>query len=136
MAHIGSYVPAKYASFRLTDTIFSRLSNDDSIETNSSTFLLEMKEMAFCLQNVTSSSLIIIDELGRGTSTQDGVGITFAICERLLKTRVHRVVFVVVLFLSDTAAPPRRRPRAKMTRDSSLNRGLRRKRAKASKRLQ
>jgi len=74
--------------------IFSRLSNDDNIETNSSTFLLEMKEMAFCLQNVTNSSLVVIDELGRGTSTQDGVGITFAICEKLLKTKARSPILV------------------------------------------
>ncbi|KAF9432214.1 MutS protein msh4 [Entomortierella beljakovae] len=87
MAQIGSFVPAEYAAIRITDQIFSRISNDDSIELNASTFMLEMKETAYIVQNVTESSLVIIDELGRGTSTHDGLGIAFAICEELVHAR-------------------------------------------------
>ncbi|KAJ3129702.1 MutS protein msh4 [Nowakowskiella sp. JEL0407] len=69
MAQIGSYVPADFAS------------------ASASTFMIEMRETAFILQNVGDQSIVIIDELGRGTSTADGVGISYVICEKLLKTR-------------------------------------------------
>ncbi|CAG8463257.1 4619_t:CDS:10 [Acaulospora morrowiae] len=87
MSHIGLFVPADYASFRITDQLFTRICNDDSIETNTSTFVVEMRETAYILQNVKDESLVIIDELGRGTSTHDGLGITYAVCEELLKTK-------------------------------------------------
>ncbi|KAJ3167556.1 MutS protein msh4 [Geranomyces variabilis] len=92
VAQLGSYVPAAYASVRLTDKLFSRIGMDDSLQANSSTFMLEMKETAFILQNVSSKSLIVIDELGRGTSTNDGLGITFAVCEQLAKTKAFTFV--------------------------------------------
>ncbi|XP_074639659.1 mutS protein homolog 4-like [Acropora palmata] len=84
MAQIGCYVPAEYASFRVADQIFSRIGSDDDIETNSSTFMLEMKEINYIIQNASDKSVIIIDELGRGTSSEEGVGICFSICENLL----------------------------------------------------
>ncbi|EDO35291.1 predicted protein [Nematostella vectensis] len=84
MAQIGCYVPAEYASFRLADQIFSRIGSDDDIETNSSTFMLEMKEINYIIQNASDKSLIIVDELGRGTSSEEGVGICYAVCEHLL----------------------------------------------------
>ncbi|RHZ86046.1 hypothetical protein Glove_55g65 [Diversispora epigaea] len=87
MSQIGSFVPAEYASFRMTNQIFTRICNDDNMETNSSTFIVEMRETSYILQNITNKSLVIIDELGRGTSTHDGLGITYAICEELLKTK-------------------------------------------------
>ncbi|GBC10105.1 hypothetical protein RclHR1_09340004 [Rhizophagus clarus] len=87
MSQIGSYVPAEYASFRMVNQLFTRICNDDNIESNASTFVVEMRETAYILQNVTDDSLVIIDELGRGTSTHDGLGITYAICEELLKTK-------------------------------------------------
>ncbi|CAH3162066.1 unnamed protein product [Porites lobata] len=87
MAQIGCYVPAEYASFRAADQIFSRIGSDDDIETNSSTFMLEMKEANYIIQNTSDKSLIIIDELGRGTSSEEGVGICFSICENLLKKK-------------------------------------------------
>ncbi|GFO18676.1 DNA mismatch repair protein muts [Plakobranchus ocellatus] len=65
MAQIGSFVPAQYASFRIADQIFSRIGSDDDMESNSSTFTLEMKETNYIIQNVTDNCLIIIDELGR-----------------------------------------------------------------------
>ncbi|KAI1315559.1 MutS protein msh4 [Mortierella claussenii] len=67
--------------------LFSRIGNDDSIEVNASTFMLEMRETAYILQNVNEKSLVIIDELGRGTSIHDGLGISFAVCEELVHSR-------------------------------------------------
>uniref|UniRef100_H3AEP5 MutS protein homolog 4 n=1 Tax=Latimeria chalumnae TaxID=7897 RepID=H3AEP5_LATCH len=87
MAQIGSFIPAEYASFRIAEQIFTRIGVDDDIETNSSTFMKEMKEITFIIQNANDRSLIIIDELGRGTSTEEGVGICHAICEYLLNLK-------------------------------------------------
>ncbi|KAF9097154.1 MutS protein msh4 [Mortierella sp. AD031] len=87
MAQIASFVPAEYASFRIIDQLFSRICNDDCIELNASTFMIEMKETAYIVENATEKSLVIIDELGRGTSTHDGLGIAFAVCEELVHSR-------------------------------------------------
>ena len=87
MAQIGSYVPASYASFPITHQLFARVSMDDSIEANVSTFASEMRETAFILRNVDKRSLVIIDELGRGTSTRDGIAIAIAIAEALVESR-------------------------------------------------
>ena len=86
MAQVGCFVPAQFATFRITDRIFSRVTNRDSIETNSSTFMVEMQETAFILSNMGTSSLVIIDELGRGTSVEEGTAICWAVAEALLKT--------------------------------------------------
>jgi len=87
MAQCGCFVPAEYASFKLTNQIFVRCGNDDDMETNCSTFKLEMKEMSYILQNLTEQSLIIVDELGRGTSIEEGVAIAYAISEEILSTK-------------------------------------------------
>ncbi|KAF2854803.1 DNA mismatch repair protein-like protein MutS [Plenodomus tracheiphilus IPT5] len=87
MAQIGSYVPATYASFPILHQLFARLGMDDNIETNVSTFAAEMREIAFILRNVDKRSLVIIDELGRGTSTRDGLAIALAIAEALVSSR-------------------------------------------------
>eukprot|EP00047_Mylnosiga_fluctuans_P020961 m.98550 g.98550 ORF g.98550 m.98550 type:complete len:485 (-) comp8696_c0_seq7:76-1530(-) len=87
MAQVGFFVPAQYACFRIVDHIFSRMGSDDRIETNSSTFMLECQEMSFILQNITDRSLVIIDELGRGTSPDEGVGLSYAMCETILATK-------------------------------------------------
>ncbi len=81
MAHIGSYVPAKQASICLTDRIFTRVGASDSLSTGQSTFMVEMSEMANILNNATSRSLLILDEIGRGTSTFDGLSIAWAVME-------------------------------------------------------
>ena len=72
MAHLGSFVPAKAANICITDRIFTRVGASDSLSTGQSTFMVEMSEMANILNNATSRSLLIIDEIGRGTSTFDG----------------------------------------------------------------
>lgn len=87
MAQIGCFVPAEYASFTIIHNLFSRTSTDDSIESNMSTFSVEMREMAFILHNINEKSLAIIDELGRGTSTRDGLSIAIAMAEGLVQSR-------------------------------------------------
>ncbi|OAF56820.2 MutS protein msh4 [Pseudogymnoascus destructans] len=87
MAQIGSFVPAQYASFPIVDQLFARVSMDDCIEANVSTFASEMRETAFILRNIGKNSLVIIDELGRGTSTRDGLAIALSISEALVESQ-------------------------------------------------
>ncbi|KAK1074861.1 MutS protein msh4 [Friedmanniomyces endolithicus] len=87
MAQIGSFVPAQYAAFPLIRQLFARVSMDDNIEANVSTFAAEMRETAFILRNVDQQSMAIVDELGRGTSTRDGLAIALAIAEALVESR-------------------------------------------------
>lgn len=87
MAQIGSFVPAKYAAFPIMRQLFARISMDDNIEANVSTFAAEMRETAFILRNIDRRSMAIIDELGRGTSTRDGMAIALAIAEALVESR-------------------------------------------------
>lgn len=86
MAQIGCFVPAEFACFPIIHNIFARISIQDSIESNLSSFGVEMREMAFILKNLDSRSLAIIDELGRGTSNRDGMAIATAISEALIHT--------------------------------------------------
>ena len=84
MAQLGCFVPAETATIKIFDRIFSRVSNRDSVESNASTFMLEMQEIAFILTNVTESSLVVLDELGRGTSVREGTAVCWAVSEELL----------------------------------------------------
>jgi DNA mismatch repair protein MutS len=81
MAHIGSFVPAKEAKISIVDKIFSRVGSADDISRGLSTFMMEMVETSNILRNATSKSLIILDEIGRGTSTKDGLSIARAVIE-------------------------------------------------------
>ena len=81
LAHAGSYVPAHRASFPILDRIFTRVGASDNVASGESTFLVEMNEAANILNNATKNSLLLFDELGRGTSTFDGVSIAWAISE-------------------------------------------------------
>ncbi len=81
LAQIGSFVPAKEAEISLVDRIFTRVGASDNIAAGESTFLVEMQESANILNNATSKSLILLDEVGRGTSTFDGISIAWAITE-------------------------------------------------------
>ncbi|WWO98011.1 MAG: DNA mismatch repair protein MutS [Candidatus Dasytiphilus stammeri] len=83
MAYIGSYVPADYAEIGTIDRIFTRIGAADDLVSNRSTFMVEMTETANILNNATQYSLVLIDEIGRGTSTYDGLSIAWACAERL-----------------------------------------------------
>lgn len=83
MAQIGSFVPAKYAEIGFLDKIFTRVGATDNISAGESTFMVEMNEAANILNNISERSLILLDEIGRGTSTYDGVSIAWAIAEYL-----------------------------------------------------
>ena len=87
MAQIGCFVPAEFASFPIIKQLFARISIDDSIEANVSTFASEMRETSFILRNIDKHSLVIIDELGRGTSPRDGLAIALAIAEAMVQSR-------------------------------------------------
>jgi len=83
MSHMGSFVPATLAKIPLTDKIFTRVGASDNMSGGESTFLVEMNETASILNNITAGSLIILDEIGRGTSTYDGISIAWSIAEYL-----------------------------------------------------
>ncbi len=83
LAHMGSFVPAAAAKIPLTDKIFTRVGASDNISGGESTFMVEMNETASILNNLTARSLIILDEIGRGTSTYDGISIAWSIAEYL-----------------------------------------------------
>ncbi|KAJ3689018.1 hypothetical protein LUZ61_018182 [Rhynchospora tenuis] len=104
LAQIGCYVPARFASLRVADRIFTRIGIEDSIESNSSTFMTEMKEMAFILQNISSKSLVVIDELGRATSSSDGFAIAWSCCEHLLSTNAYTIFATHMEGLSELAS--------------------------------
>jgi DNA mismatch repair protein MutS len=90
LAHAGSYVPASRAVVGLMDRIFTRVGASDNLARGQSTFLVEMGETAKILHNCTSRSLVILDEIGRGTSTLDGLSIAWAVSEYLLEDDVRR----------------------------------------------
>ncbi len=83
MAHIGSFVPADEAVIPVTDRIFTRVGASDDLAAGQSTFMVEMSEMANILRNATKNSLLILDEIGRGTSTFDGLSIAWAVLEHI-----------------------------------------------------
>lgn len=83
MAHIGSFVPAKEALVPLTDKIFTRVGASDNLSGGESTFMVEMNETASIINNISARSLILLDEIGRGTSTYDGISIAWSIVEHL-----------------------------------------------------
>ncbi len=83
MAHMGSFVPAKHARLPLVDCVYTRIGASDDLASGQSTFMVEMSEMAYILRNATQNSLVILDEIGRGTSTFDGLSIAWATVEYL-----------------------------------------------------
>jgi DNA mismatch repair protein MutS len=89
MAHIGSFVPAAKAKVPLTDKIFTRVGASDNLSGGESTFMVEMNETASIINNISQRSLILLDEIGRGTSTYDGISIAWSIVE-FLHQSVHR----------------------------------------------
>lgn len=95
MSQIGSFVPAKQAHIGIVDKVFSRIGASDDLSRGHSTFMVEMAETANILNNATSRSLVILDEIGRGTSTYDGIAIAWAVAEYLLVTegRMAKTLF-------------------------------------------
>lgn len=85
MAQIGSFIPAQKGRIGIVDKVFSRIGASDDLSRGQSTFMIEMTETANILNNATSRSLVILDEIGRGTSTFDGISIAWAVAEELLK---------------------------------------------------
>ena len=93
MAHMGSYVPANYAKIGLVDKIFTRIGASDDLLTGQSTFMLEMSEVANIVNSATNRSFIILDEIGRGTSTFDGISIATAITEYIHERIGAKTIF-------------------------------------------
>lgn len=93
LGQIGSFVPARTARWSPVDRIFCRVGASDHLARGESTFLVEMNETAHILRNATPASLVIMDEVGRGTSTRDGFSLAWAICEHLLDTVGAKTLF-------------------------------------------
>jgi len=89
MAQIGSYIPASSANIGVVDKIFTRIGSHDDITKGQSTFMVEMTETAYILNNISKKSLVILDEIGRGTSTFDGLSLAWAIAEYLTKLKIR-----------------------------------------------
>lgn len=106
MAQMGMFVPAKSAQIGIVDKLFSRIGASDDIASGQSTFMVEMVETAYILNNATKRSFLILDEVGRGTSTQDGLAIAWSILENLHDTLKARTMFAThyheLADLSDT----------------------------------
>ena len=88
MAQIGSFVPAKEAVIGIADRIFTRVGAPDDLASGQSTFMVEMNEVANILRNATPNSLLILDEIGRGTSTFDGLSIAWAVIEHISNKKI------------------------------------------------
>ena len=93
LAHIGSFVPAKKAEISVVDKIFTRVGASDDLSQGQSTFMVEMSEVSNILQNATENSLLILDEIGRGTSTYDGLSIAWSVVEYITKKIKAKTLF-------------------------------------------
>jgi DNA mismatch repair protein MutS len=93
MAHIGSFVPASAARIGLTDRVFTRVGASDNLVRGQSTFMVEMAETSAILHTATDRSLVLLDEIGRGTSTYDGVAIAWAVTEHLHDRTGAKTIF-------------------------------------------
>jgi len=93
LAQVGSYVPARSATIGLADRLFTRIGASDELHSGQSTFMVEMTETANILNNATDRSLVILDEIGRGTSTLDGLSLAWAIAEQLAVSTRSRTLF-------------------------------------------
>lgn len=93
LAQIGCFVPATTAKLHILDRIFARIGASDDISTGRSTFMVELSEVAYILSNATERSLIILDEVGRGTSTYEGISLAWAISEHIIKNIKAKTIF-------------------------------------------
>lgn len=109
MAQVGSFIPAKSASLSPVDKIFTRVGATDDISTGQSTFMVEMQEVSYILRNATKNTLILLDEIGRGTSTYDGMSIAKA-CVEYLDKKIHCFTLFATHYheLSDLASTSER----------------------------
>ncbi|GEK11048.1 DNA mismatch repair protein MutS [Pseudoalteromonas sp. McH1-7] len=98
MAHIGSYVPASAATIGLVDRIFTRIGASDDLASGRSTFMVEMTETATILNNATAQSLVLMDEIGRGTSTYDGLSLAYATADYLASKIAAKTLFATHYF--------------------------------------
>ncbi len=103
MAHMGSFVPASYSKIGIFDRVFSRIGAGDELIRGKSTFMVEMSECAYILKNATPKSLVILDEVGRGTSTYDGMSLAWAIAEDLYKKRIFTLLATHYFELTELA---------------------------------
>ena len=87
MTQMGSFVPAKSADISIADSVFTRIGASDDLSTGQSTFMVEMNEVAYIMKKATRNSLLILDEIGRGTSTYDGMSIARAVLEYVADTK-------------------------------------------------
>ncbi|MCG3197831.1 MAG: DNA mismatch repair protein MutS [bacterium] len=113
MAQMGSYIPARRARIGLVDRIFSRVGASDNLFGGQSTFMVEMSETASILRNATPKSLIILDEIGRGTATYDGISLAWAIVEHLLEIGRRGVKTLFATHYHEMAELEDRHPRVK-----------------------
>nr|XP_049694300.1 mutS protein homolog 4-like [Helicoverpa armigera] len=100
MAQIGCFLPATNAILRLSDRIFSRIGFNDSVELNASTYVFEIKETQHILKGITPTSLVIIDELCRGTCVEEGTGVAWAICEELIMSNAFTFFTTHFMYLT------------------------------------
>ncbi len=103
MAQIGSFVPADRAAIGLVDRIFTRVGAHDELASGQSTFMVEMNETANILNNATDRSLVVLDEIGRGTSTYDGLSIAWAVAEQLVRLNCKTLFATHYHYLNDLA---------------------------------
>src|SRR5262245_26536043 len=111
LAQMGSFVPARRARVGLADRVFTRVGASDNLSRGDSTFMVEMRETAHILQHATRRSLVVLDEIGRGTSTYDGMAIAWAVAEHL-----HDRIGAKTLFAThyhELTALERARPRVR-----------------------
>lgn len=116
LAHIGSFVPASRAKIPLFDRIFTRVGSSDNLARGKSTFLVEMAETAKILHQCTSKSLVILDEIGRGTSTLDGLSIAWAVSEFLLENEARRPMTLFATHFHELTSLAEKYPYAKNLR--------------------
>lgn len=93
LAQMGSFVPASFAEIGICDKVFTRIGASDNISKGESTFMLEMNEVSNILKNATANSFVILDEVGRGTSSDDGLSIAMALVEYISKVKKFKTVF-------------------------------------------
>jgi DNA mismatch repair ATPase MutS len=93
MAQVGSFVPAEYAEIGIVDQIFSRVGSADDLYRNQSTFMVEMMETATILKHATERSFVIMDEIGRGTTPEDGIAVAYACLHHLYHVNKCRTLF-------------------------------------------